>query len=394
MSNPWFSPLLPLLSLSLSPPLPSPEVATFTSTQLCDAFFWALKGSLDDVPCTEWGGWNHLSPNASASDKTALREFLDRNYDSPTFGQEFPISFASFIFGARPSAPASVSQFNLRDAGTWNTIVSRLVLPVVIFYQPIVLSRFPSTAYRGLRPYYRGVVCLAALVPVFFGGCTTVFKGHLPVALPTLLYCGRLPPSWMFTCGVALWAVGAMLFLRPARCWVGILGVGGLNLVLLQLFDGTIRLVSKLCFWCLLLSVLWLTEPLWAPPTTAAEAEGTVGKGKATAMEGRTAGKKVGRRHAVNPGSIDDVVGTTYALMVEPLLIEGGALPDIKGVHEICVEYKWLGIVEGVPVMRGSKDEDEDEVMRGSKDEEDDELAAAAEYKYLGIVDGVPVMRG
>jgi hypothetical protein len=139
----------------------------------------------------------------------------------------------------------------------------------------------------------------------------------------------------MFTCGVALWAVGAMLFLRPARCWVGILGVGGLNLVLLQLFDGTIRLVSKLCFWCLLLSVLWLTEPLWAPPTTAAEAEGTVGEGKA--MEGKTAGKKVGRRHAVKRGSADDMGGTTYALMVEPLPIEGGAFPDVA---------------EGVPVTR------------------------------------------
>ena len=34
-----------------------------------------------------------------------------------------------------------------------------------------------------------------------------------------------------------------------------------------RLFDGTIRLVSKLCFYCLLLSILWGFEPYYAPPS-------------------------------------------------------------------------------------------------------------------------------
>ena len=44
-----------------------------------------------------------------------------------------------------------------------------------------------------------------------------------------------------------------------------ILLVGGINLGILALIDGTVLLVSKLCFYCLLLSVLWLLEPLWTP---------------------------------------------------------------------------------------------------------------------------------
>ena len=31
------------------------------------------------------------------------------------------------------------------------------------------------------------------------------------------------------------------------------------------MIDGTIRLLSKLCFYCLLLSILWLSEPYLYP---------------------------------------------------------------------------------------------------------------------------------
>ena len=50
--------------------------------------------------------------------------------------------------------------------------------------------------------------------------------------------------------------------------WVGrnILLVGGFTLVLRPIFYGTARLVSKLCFYCLLLSILWGFEPYYAPP--------------------------------------------------------------------------------------------------------------------------------
>ena len=39
--------------------------------------------------------------------------------------------------------------------------------------------------------------------------------------------------------------------------------------ILLILIDGTIRLLSKLCFYCLLLSILWLSEPYLYPSEAA-----------------------------------------------------------------------------------------------------------------------------
>ena len=68
------------------------------------------------------------------------------------------------------------------------------------------------------------------------------------------------------------WISAALLFITPWWAGTNILLVGGINLVLLQLIDGGTQYVSKLCFYCLLLSVLWLLEPLWTPPAPRASA--------------------------------------------------------------------------------------------------------------------------
>eukprot|EP00999_Lentomonas_sp_LEN2_P000587 NODE_1585_length_803_cov_144.997041_g1536_i0.p1 GENE.NODE_1585_length_803_cov_144.997041_g1536_i0~~NODE_1585_length_803_cov_144.997041_g1536_i0.p1 ORF type:complete len:243 (-),score=17.04 NODE_1585_length_803_cov_144.997041_g1536_i0:4-732(-) len=155
--------------------------------------------------------------------------------------------------------------------GPVNLYFSKFVVTPVLFGQCIVLSIYKSGALKWARWPYRILVVLAALVPVIFGSCTHVWHTMGLWHGPTLVYWGFQPPMWMMLCGITLWSVGALSFLRP--WWVGtnILAVGGFNLVLLTIIDGTIRLVSKLCFYCLLLSLLWLTEPLWAPSVKPSE---------------------------------------------------------------------------------------------------------------------------
>ena len=191
-------------------------LASFTTTQLFDAFFWSVREpGADDLPCS----------------------------------------------------PISVPAIRALEAGAWNRLVSRFILPLVLFFQPVVLSLFPSDAHRSLRTPYRLLTGLATLVPIIYCGCTRVWTGTTPVALPTLLWGGVLPPYWLVVLGIALWSVGAALFCRPRGVWMSILGVGGFNLGLLEAIDGTIALISKLCFWCLLLSFLFLADPLWLPPS-------------------------------------------------------------------------------------------------------------------------------
>jgi len=145
------------------------------------------------------------------------------------------------------------------------------VVSIAIFSQVYVITMFPS---QSLRPWcnkyrapYRLLPVLGMAAMAYAGKCTysTVTHGGL-FELPTLVYWGFEPPPYLFNAGVLLWSVAALIFITPWWAATNILLVGGVNLVLLLIIDGTVRLISKLCFYCLLLSVLWLLEPLWARP--------------------------------------------------------------------------------------------------------------------------------
>ena len=150
-----------------------------------------------------------------------------------------------------------------------NRIVSQWVIPPVVFFQPFVLSFYPSQAGVGcVRNLYRLLSVLGSLVLTFVFGCTTLYHGDPATdhdKLPTLLWGGVALPLWTVYAGIALWSIGAVGFIRPVRYGIQILLVGGVVLMLLRLFDGTIVLLSKMCTYCLLLSFVWLLEPCWDP---------------------------------------------------------------------------------------------------------------------------------
>jgi hypothetical protein len=152
----------------------------------------------------------------------------------------------------------------------FNRFVSRWVIPPVVFFQPFVLSFYPSQAGRGcVRNLYRLLSVLGSLVLTFVYGCTTLYHGDPSTdhdKLPTLLWGGVDLPLWTIYAGIALWSVGAVGFVRPVRYGLQILLVGGCVLMLLRHFDGTIVLLSKMCTYCLLLSIVWTLEPIWDPP--------------------------------------------------------------------------------------------------------------------------------
>jgi len=182
-------------------------LATFTTTQLFDAYFWYLKGEQDQIPCD-------LS----------------------------------------------------------NFVLSRYFLPGVVFFQPVVLSLFPfqqgGCDCKCIRWLYRVGSSAGCVVGVIFCGCSVIFQVD-PVSavvdLPQILWGGVYPPAWVIYVGCAFWAVGAVLFVRPWRASLAILIVGTVVLTLLTFVDGSVRLLSKMCTYCLILSFVWLAEPLWSP---------------------------------------------------------------------------------------------------------------------------------
>lgn len=154
------------------------------------------------------------------------------------------------------------------ECSTMNLIISKYFIPPVVFFQPIVLSLYPSKAGQGcIRNLYRIATCIGALILVVLYGCSTLW--HAPSTahdnLPTILWGGVELPLWTIQAGILLWSIGALGFIRPYWYGIQILLTGGVVLSLLYIYDGTIILLSKMCTYCLLLSIVWLGEPIWDP---------------------------------------------------------------------------------------------------------------------------------
>ena len=182
------------------------------------------------------------------------------------------------FFWYRADASRAISPFPIVPCDATNLWFTRIIVSAAIFSQVFVIAAYPTDPKRTcITPQFRVIFsALPALGIVFcavISKCTTSWQTEGgALQLPTLVYWGTtqadgtpgMPPK-IFSAGVALWSIAAFTFITPWWVATNILLVGGVNLVLLLAIDGTILLISKLCFYCLLLSILWLSEPIWAP---------------------------------------------------------------------------------------------------------------------------------
>jgi hypothetical protein len=172
------------------------------------------------------------------------------------------------------------------DCDATNIYFTKFAVTPVMFSQVIVLTLFPGGGNDRWKPYVRLLVAAVIAGVAYIAECTYVFQttgGALPG--PTLIYWGFIPAWYLFLLGVALWSISALLFIFPTIYATNILLVGGINLLILQYIDGTIYLVSKLCFYCLQLSILWYIEPYWSPPVSAPYEQLDLGEKSAAEVE-------------------------------------------------------------------------------------------------------------
>ena len=87
----------------------------------------------------------------------------------------------------------------------WNSGVSRYILPFAIFFQPWVLSLYPSTNYLWARWPVRLLSIAGALFLAWVWGCTTLYETTGWAKVPTLLYGGKMPPFPLMVAGVVFW---------------------------------------------------------------------------------------------------------------------------------------------------------------------------------------------
>jgi len=157
-----------------------------------------------------------------------------------------------------------------------NFVITKFILPVVVFSQHAMQSTYPSK--RLSKPGERRNLILAHLIPVlgmsFAFACTTLYDGKFPHAGPTLLWGGDFS-HWPF----ALIQTAALLHSGVVAYVFWLLMRDDLSMLLAHLLplyavittlavtEGTIMLGSKWCTYCLIYSVVYLTEPLWYSPS-------------------------------------------------------------------------------------------------------------------------------
>ena len=153
-----------------------------------------------------------------------------------------------------------------------NFVVTKFVLPCVVFSQHAMQLTFPSARWNG--PGERLRLIAWHLVPVlgmsFAFACSTIWAGQWPVAGASLLWGGDFS-AWPFSLiqAAALLHSGLVAFdfwllmrddtrmliahLLPLYCVIATLAYT----------EGTIMLGSKWCTYCLIYCFVYLLDPLW-----------------------------------------------------------------------------------------------------------------------------------
>ena len=101
-----------------------------------------------------------------------------------------------------------------------NYFLSKYILPPVLFFQPWVLSMYPSKSCQHVRSCYRILTVVGCLVLVFSYGCSKLW--HAPPGTlaahdkyPTILWGGLDLPVILVNAGIGFWAIGACMFVTP-----------------------------------------------------------------------------------------------------------------------------------------------------------------------------------
>jgi hypothetical protein len=153
-----------------------------------------------------------------------------------------------------------------------NFVISKFVLPLVVFSQHATQLMYPSDKMNG--PNERRNLILLHLLPVvgmsFAFACTYLVPSFFPVEQPTLHWGGDFTmwPWAMIQVAAAmhsgLVAYGFTLVM-PFR--VALVHIVPLVCVIatLAITEGTVELGSKWCTYCLIYSFVYIAEPLWCP---------------------------------------------------------------------------------------------------------------------------------
>eukprot|EP00729_Bicosta_minor_P010771 gene10771-17360_t len=160
-----------------------------------------------------------------------------------------------------------------------NFVVSKYVIPLIVFSQHATQLQYPSEAFKGQRGKIIALHAIPCIVMSFCFACTTLVDSNFPTNDKTLFWGGDFSmwPWTVIQVGATLHS-GLVMLGFPYFCgmkgpvlWAHVLPLCGV-VSFLWYTEGRMDFGSKWCTYCLVYSLVYIAEPLWYP--NGAEAVG------------------------------------------------------------------------------------------------------------------------
>jgi len=197
---------------------------TYTFTQLIDIYLWTTHESLD-------GGLKGCS--------------------------EFSMQWSQSVTGPQRS----------------QYMVSKYVIPMVVFSQHCVQLQYPSENLKNYRNLMIALHALPLFGMSFQFACTDIITSLWPEAHDTLRWGGFSAETWQVLIVVAVVALDFYLTMPEASVRNMHIGTFFSVVSFLWFTEGTLAVGSKWCTYCLIFTAVYCSEPLWGPPASKMEAE-------------------------------------------------------------------------------------------------------------------------
>lgn len=152
-------------------------------------------------------------------------------------------------------------EFGLSTCSDTNLVVSKYIIPVVIFSQHFVQCCFPSDKLQT----YRFPIALAHLVPI----AGMMYQFQCSTLVPTshgmsICWGGHIAETYQILIHSGLVAV-VFLALMPSIVAMTHVATLAAVMTFLVATESTLALGSKWCSYCLVYSLVYLLAPYWAP---------------------------------------------------------------------------------------------------------------------------------
>ena len=165
------------------------------------------------------------------------------------------------------------------DPQFWNYMISKLLVPIVVFTQNAVQCTYPRPGH-GIPWKLIAFQAAPCFLMMFAFACSKIGQASFPVPHDTLAWGGEFyKPGedfkfWANQLGAlasSAWVIGIFIYFMPLRVCVVHIVVLAAVITTLAVTERRLDFGSKWCTYCLIYSIVYIAEPVWNPDNSSSK---------------------------------------------------------------------------------------------------------------------------